>query len=207
VSVTRYLAIVGAPDGGLDAAAREALLPVCESLNLELAAAIASRFAVADDGCLHALLHRPSAAVDALVTLAEELPRPGLRCGLGWGEVGSPLRVTARGVSGPAVDAARLALGRARTRRRTVACHGWGVRRDRALDGYFTLLFAMRGSWTARQAQIVSRVRVATTQREAAAALGVRPSVVCEALAAARWREVSAAEEGARQLLEVLAES
>jgi hypothetical protein len=206
VTGARYLAIVGAPDGGLDDAARESLLPVCESLNLELAGAIAARFATADDGCLHGLLHRPAAAVDALVTLAEELPGLGVRCGLGWGEVGSPLRVTARGVAGPAIDTARAALARARTRDRRVACQGWGVRRDRALDGLFALLFAVRSGWTPRQAEIVARVRASTTQREAAAALGVSPSVVCEALAAASWREVAAAEEGARQLLAVFAE-
>jgi len=203
LSGPRYLAIVGGADragGGLDAAARERLTGVFESLNLELAGAIASRFAFADAGLFQALLHRPGAVVDALVMLQDETRSRGLAYGLGWGTITAPLRVVARGLEGPCLDAGRAALDRAREERRRVSCRGWGVRRDRALDGLFALLTAVRDGWTGRQA------RAATTQREAAALLGVSPSVVCEALASARYREVLAAEESARQLLEVFAE-
>jgi hypothetical protein len=204
-----YLAIVGGSDrtgGRLDAAAREHLAGVFESLNLELAGGIASRFAFADEGRFQALLHRPGAVVDALVMLQDETRSHGLAYGLGWGAISAPLRVVARGIDGPCFDAGRAAFDRARGERRRVSCRGWGVRRDRALDGLFALLTAVRDSWTGRQAEIVARVRVSTTQREAAASLGVSPSVVCEALAAARYRAVLAAEESARQLLEVFAE-
>jgi hypothetical protein len=204
-----YLAIVGGSDrtgGRLDAAAREHLAGVFESLNLELAGGIASRFAFADEGRFQALLHRPGAVVDALVMLQDETRSHGLAYGLGWGAISAPPRVVARGLEGPCLDAGRAAFGRARGERRRVSCRGWGVRRDRALDGLFALLTAVRDSWTGRQAEIVARVRVSTTQREAAASLGVSPSVVCEALAAARYRAVLAAEESARQLLEVFAE-
>lgn len=210
MSGPRYLAIVGGADradAGLDAAARGRLTGVFAALNLELAGAIASRFAFADEGQFQALLHRPGAAVDALIMLQDETRGRGLAYGLGWGTVSAPLRVAARGIEGPCLDAGRAALGRAREERRRVSCRGWGVRRERALDGLFALLDAVRDGWTERQAEIVARTRTSTTQREAAARLGVSPSVVCEALAAARYRAVLAAEESARRLFEVFGEA
>jgi hypothetical protein len=209
VSDLRYVAIVGGADregGALDATDREHLIAVFASLNLELAGAIAARFVFADDGLFRAILHRPGAVVDALVMLQDETRSRGLAYGLGWGTIATPLRVAARSIEGPCLESGQIALGKARTGRRRVACRGWGVRRDRALDGLFALLTAVRDGWTGRQAEIVTRVRAASSQREAAASLGVGPSVVCEALAAARYREVLAAEESARQLLEVFAE-
>jgi len=201
------VALVGAPADATRAdAARAALPPLFESLNLELAAAVASRFVPDESGAFQALFHRPGAAVDALVALEDEARDLGLVYGLGWGEVTGALRVVARGVGGPCLEAARAGLKRARAGRRRVGCRGWGVRRDRALDGLFGLIAAVRAGWTPRQAEIVARVRGATTQREAAAQLGVSPSVVSEALAAANYRAVTAAEEAARQLLEAFAE-
>ena len=206
MSGPRYLALVGAPRAGAAAGGRGRLDEALESLNLELAGAIASRFVVDESGGFRALFHRPGAAVDACIGIEDEARELGIAYGLGWGEVTGALRVVARDLEGPCLAAARDALRRARARGRRFGCRGWGVRRDRALEGLFGLLAAVRDGWTPRQAEIVARVRCASTQREAAALLGVSPSVVSEALAAADYRAVLGAEEAARQLLESFAE-
>lgn len=202
----RYVALVGRSAASAAPGADERLAPLFESVNLELAAGLASRFALAGDGCFQALFHRPGAAIDGLVAIEDELRDRDLAWGLGWGEVAGPLRVVAREVDGPCLAGARAALARARDRGRRLGAQGWGVRRDRALEGLCGLVLAVRDGWTPRQAEIVARVRGATTQREAAAALGVSPSVVSEALAAANYRAVRGAEEAARQLLQAFAE-
>ena len=214
----RYLALVGElaprPNGAGTRSAgaghapvdAERLTAALASLNLEIAGSLAARFAPAGASGFQALLHRPGAAVDAVVALEEELPGLPLRLGLGWGELSGAPRVTARGAAGPCLDAARRALARGRDQGRWATAQGWGVRRDKVLNGLLGLLGALRGGWTARQAEIVACARRSSTQKEAAAALAVRPSVVSEALAAAGYRRTLEGEEALRQLLEIFGE-
>ncbi len=200
-----YLALIGEPAAAPPADWPDRLPAALDAANLDTAGALASRLAPAAGG-FQGVLHRPAGAVDALIVLEEELAGLPLRFGLGWGPLDQAPRVAAVGLAGPCLEAARRALARGRVRRRWVTALGWGVRRDKVLNGVFALLGTLRSAWTPRQAEIVAAARRAVSQKEVAAALGVRPSVISEALAAARYRRVLEGEESLRQLFEVLGE-
>jgi hypothetical protein len=157
------------------------------------------RIALGDE--FEGLLKRPAGAMDALVHLEVELTGVGIRYGLGWGEVGTALDADAAMMDGPCFHRAREALAEAKQSEDWVVARGFGAEADAILNGIFSLLGAVRRGWTERQAETVALVRSAPLRKQAAAELGVVPSVVSEALAAALYGPVRKAESAAASAL------
>jgi hypothetical protein len=105
-------------------------------------------------------------------------------------------------MDGPAYHRAREALSHGKERGRWVTAAGFGEDEDLILNGFFGLMDGIRQGWTDRQRETISKVRQSRTQKEAAAELGVVPSVVSEALTAARYHAVREAEDALELLLD-----
>jgi hypothetical protein len=164
-------------------------------LNQELAdSSLAAGFVVTLGDEFQGLLVSSRAGLDVLLFVESALRGIELRFGLGWGEVSTEFREKALGMDGPCFHRAREALIRGKEEDRWVTVSGFGPDGDRILNGLLALLGGVRDRWTDRQAETVSLVRQARTQKEAAIALGVGPSTVSEALTAALYAPIIEAE-------------
>lgn len=200
-----YLAMIGDISGsrktkdraGLQTALEKAIL----SINKRMGQKLAARFVVTLGDEFQGLLRAPSDVVEALIRLEEYLPSIDVKYGIGWGTLSTELKQKAIGMDGPAYHRAREALSRGKERGRWVTASGFGEEGDMILNGIFGIIDAIRQGWTDRQRVTISKVRQSKTQKEAAAALGVVPSVVSEALTAARYHAVREAEDALALLL------
>ncbi len=137
-------------------------------------------------------------ALDAAVEVTERLHPVAVVLGFGRGALdGDSIDESA-----PCLRRAREALEAARRRRIWGRARGFGEREDVLLDALLGLMGAVRSRWTDRQNEIVRLARVHAVRKDVAAVLGVSPSVVTEALQAARFDALLEAEKALRLLLE-----
>lgn len=169
----------------------------------------AARFVITAGDEFQGLLRRPEAVLDALLFLEEREPAVRIRYGIGWGSLATPLRPDALGMDGPCFYLAREALMTGKRDDRWVTARGFGAAEDAVLDALFSLLGALRAGWTRTQARTVALARAAEregrTRRSVADGLGVSPSVVSEALKAARWEAAREGEAALRRALALFA--
>ena len=203
----KYLAIIGDIRGsrGIPEPKRSELQKRLERglqrVNELFAEELASSFVVTLGDEFQGLLVGPGRALAVVVALEGELAGIPVRYGLGWGAVTTELRDPALGMDGPCFHRARDAVLEGKRADRWVTARGFGED-DTVLDGVLWLIGAVRSRWTVIQRETVEQVRAAETQRDVAAARGVSPSTVSEALRAALHESVLAAEKSATALLE-----
>ncbi len=152
------------------------------------------------------LLKNPTAAIEVIVSIDEWMRGIPIRYGLGWGPLGTDPRAESVGMDGPCYYLARDAVNESKEQERWVTARGFGTDGGKILNGLFSLIGAVHAGWTAKQAQTVALTRRAQTRKEVAEDLGVVPSVVSEALAAALFTPVLEAERGLVVALAVFGE-
>lgn len=152
---------------------------------------------------IQGLLHDPGTAVDIAVRLRESLHPTRICWGLGFGPLSTGLAGSPLQMDGPCFHHARDALQRSREFQGWLAAAGFSPTTDDTVTAIFGLLEAVRRRWTARQNEIVRLARSDRhpTQKDAARALGVSPSVISESLKAAAFTRVAAGEAAAKRLL------
>lgn len=163
---------------------------------------LAAEFEVTLGDEFQGLLRSPGDAVQVLVDLECAMANLPVRYGLGLGALATALVKRVGRLDGPCFHHARAALLRGKKEDRWVTVRGFGEERDRILNGLFRIMGAARSRWTEKQARTVSKVRRAASQKEAAAELGVVPSVVSEALSAANYIPILEAEAALTALLD-----
>jgi hypothetical protein len=135
------------------------------------------------------------------VDVALELLRRGhWHVGIGIGPVQEPLPWTTRAGRGPAFEAARVAVTRAKHTPADIAAAGVDPRAADDVEACMTLLGLLITRRTPEGHAAVAQMREGLTQTEAAAKLGITKQAVSQRLAAAGW----AAEGPARVLAERL---
>lgn len=188
------------PEGG-----SESLEDLLAELNRRHSGVLAARFAIPVGDEIHALFRAPdsrvaAAVVQAVGEVSEGVAPRKVSFGLGLGGLETELHLEAIGMAGACFDRARSGLERARKGDRWVVARGFGEARDHALSAIFILLGALRSGWTRKQAAYARAART-RLQKEVARESGVRPSVVCESLRAARFEEVRIGEGAAERLI------
>lgn len=132
--------------------------------------------------------------------LANELHPHGVRFGVGFGTLTTPLKPLAVGMDGPAFHAARLALEEARKGRHRVVVAAAGQVLPLPTHVWdLTLKVAL--ARTATQRQVVKLYRELGKQTAVAQRLGIRQGTVSRHLARALYAEVEAVMEDLPRLL------
>ena len=143
----------------------------------------------------------PALAIDVISELSEQLHPWELAGGVGRGPLESSWADRVGALDGPCFHRAREAVQNASEERVWAAARGFSDLDDHVLTSLFRLTGALRESWTARQWDYVRSVRT-KTQKETAEAFGVTAGAVSQSLTRARFRDVMAAEDAIRRLLE-----
>lgn len=201
----RYLAVIGDIRGSRrlkDRAAVQARLEeALAEINREFAADLAADFVVTLGDEFQGLLREPHRLLPLLGYLETSLVEVGLRYGIGWGPLATPLRRQALGMDGPCFHRAREALSEAKHLKGWAAIKGFGIERDRVLGGLLALIGAVRGNWTRTQTETVGWMRRLGSQKQVAATRGVTKSTVSKALHGALYEAITRAEEAVAELL------
>ncbi len=207
----KLLAIIGDISRSREARDRAAMQRGLEkalaTVNREKGETLVSSFVVTLGDEFQGLLLSPGSAVPVLTALGIAMEGIPARYGLGWGELTTPVKEQALGMDGPCFHHAREALLRGKKDGRWVTVRGFGDEEDLILNGIFRLMGEVRSRWTEKQARTVSQVRKASSQKDAAAALGVVPSVVSQALSAAGYIPMRDAEAALTVLFETFGKS
>jgi hypothetical protein len=190
-----YWALIGDVVGSRRVADRARLQARLERLLGDLNRAsgpeLASRWSLTLGDEFQALFRSPHALPGAAERLCHGLAGTGLRFGVGWGELATPLRRRAVGMDGPCFHRARAAVEAARRGRRLVAVEPAGPAADRAAD-VWNLALVVIAARTPRQVSAIDAYREAGSQLAAARRLGISQAAVSSALARGRHAEVSA---------------
>ncbi len=174
-------------------------------LNQDYRAAVLSNFVITTGDEFQALLRDPELIPDLAWELEAKLDRIGVRLGIGFGTIYTPLRPVAIGMDGPAFHQAREAITKA-------AKKGWngGVflgftePGDVILNGFARLLHRHRTDMTERQREVAAILRRGKTQTEVAEMLEITKQAVSDHVGAMGWEEYFLAETGWRTALKML---
>jgi hypothetical protein len=132
-------------------------------------------------------------AMSFLAELSEELP---VKCafGIGFGTLSTALKAPIRELDGTCFHRAREALERAKREDRWAVVAGVPAPDAEIANAILRLTGSIRESWTDRQKEIIRVRRKTPLQKDVARKLRVSPSVISEALSAARHDAVLEAE-------------
>jgi hypothetical protein len=146
--------------------------------------------------------HLPGAAAMSFFReLSEDLP---VSCafGVGLGTLSTALKAPIRELDGSCFHRAREALERAKHEDRWVVIGGIPDEDAKTANAILRLTGSIRESWTDRQKEIVRMRRRTPLQKDVARKLKVFPSVISEALSAARHDAVLEAEDAVAMILD-----
>ncbi len=174
-------------------------------LNQEYRAAVLSDFVITTGDEFQALLRDPELIPDLAWELKAKLGNVGVRLGIGFGTIYTPLRPVAIGMDGPAFHRARVAITKA-------AKKGWigGVflgftdPGDKILNGFARVLHRHRTDMTNRQREVAAMLRRGEMQSEVAEMLAITKQAVSDHVTAMGWEEYFLAETGWRAALKML---
>lgn len=159
--------------------------------NREAAAAAASAWVLTLGDEFQALFTVPAPIPALLERVCHGLGGQGVRFGVGYGELSTPLRPAAIGMDGPCFHRARAAVELARRERRRIAVVvGEGLAQPTS-DVWNLTLTVVRAR-THRQAEMVEAYRALGSQAAVAERLGVTQGTVSAELARAHFAEVRA---------------
>lgn len=146
---------------------------------------VAARFAVALGDQFEGLLQGPEQLWEVLQWLRAELRGVEWVLACGRGRIMTPLAATAPEVDGPCFHLARAALEEGKRKRLLVAFGGFDPMVT-ALGHYYSALY---WSWTARQREVATQLRV-TGRGRLSDQLRVTPSAVSHVTSRIAWRLV-----------------
>ena len=197
------------PASGERAELQATTIKTLEQLNMELAPRLARPAVLTAGDEIQALFLEPSAAMDFMRILKDELfasavPRQDIVFGVGRGQLSTGILAEATSVEhldGPCFHSARAMLLDAKKRRVWAAFHGFGQPEDQVLSSLFELMGAIRSGWTATQAQYGVSLRVLGKKVDVAREFGVSPSVITESLQASNFNAITGAESAVQELL------
>lgn len=205
----RYLAVIGDVRGSRHLQDRAAVQAHIErglaEINREFGSDLAAGFVVTLGDEFQGLLRNPGRLLPLLGHLETLLEGIGLRYGLGWGSLATPLRPKALGMDGPCFHRARAALTEAKQSKCWARVHGFGEEHDRILAGILALIGAVRANWTRTQAETVGWMRKLQSQKAVAARRSVTKSTVSKALRGALYESIMLAEDALTRLLHAYA--
>lgn len=152
---------------------------------------------------LHAEKHPGTGeeAMSFLVELSEDLP---VRCafGIGFGTLSTALKAPIRELDGTCFHRAREALERAKREDRWAVVAGAPAPEAEIANAILRLTGSIRESWTERQKEIIRVRRKIPLQKDVARMLKVSPSVISEALSAARHDAILEADHAVALILD-----
>lgn len=202
----RYVALIGDIRGSRDledrAQVQERFERTLEDANETFDEAIAADLVITTGDEFQGLFTTPSAALEALVAVADELAPVRFVFGLGHGTLETKLKPQAVGMDGPCFHRARQALEAASQDQVFARVSGFGSSTDPWANTVLDLVGALRQRWTDRQQAFIRAYRELPTQRAVAERFEVSPSVVSESLTAASFHRVHDAETFLAQRLE-----
>lgn len=174
-------------------------------VNRQYRAAVLSDFVITTGDEFQALLRAPELIPDLTWELEAKLRQVGVRLGIGFGTIYTPLRPVAIGMDGPAFHRARDAILKA-------AKKGWngGVflgftdPGDEILNGFARLLHRHRADMTERQREVAVMLKQGKTQTEVAEMLKITKQAVSDHVGAMGWEDYFLAETGWRAALKML---
>jgi len=154
---------------------------------------------------MQALLRAPAPTVEIVVSIADALYPVEVVWGLGMGSISTDLVEDVALVDGPCFHHAREAVEDAADRGAWLQARGFPEPFSDSLSALFQLIGAVRSRWKPAQMRYIRSARD-RAQTEVAQMHGVDESTVSKALQAARFRDVEAAEEATRRLLDWIAD-
>lgn len=201
-----FLALIGDVEASRQIAQRALLQRELERaaarVNEVLGPALAAPLTLTAGDEIQALFRDPSAAVDAVVEVADAVFPARLVHGLGLGPLETDLGPDPALLDGPCFHLAREALQVARGEGSWLVARGLREPGDATVSALFRLLGELRSRWTEIQAEHVRHAR-GRSQKEVAERLRKAESTVSESLKAAGFQAVL---EGERALRVVLRE-
>lgn len=174
--------------------AQERFLEVLQDLNRRHGPLLASRFTITLGDECQALVYEPHRAVQLADELMRRLAPLRVRFSLGVGPLDTALDPDPRRTDGPCLHRARAAMERLKRSRRLWSVSGLGETWDPLLSDIGALSHAVRGRWTPRQLEIMEALDGVAYGKDAAARLGISPSVVSESMSSALRDEVRASD-------------
>lgn len=199
----RYIAVIGDAiasrrlEGRRRGALQTALRAALDEVNTRWERAVAAGFAVALGDQFEGLLEDAAALWDIVHYLRAELKDVDWIVACGRGAVSTPLAATALEVDGPCFHLARETLDRAKQERVVFAPVGFAD----AAAGLAQYYSALYWSWTARQREVASLLRV-MEPAAVAARLEVDRSAISHVTGRLSWRSVAAGDAAFRRALE-----
>jgi len=213
-----YLAIIGdlagsrevSDRGALQRELKHALKLIAERKSFGPVRAAGPEITAGDE--FQVLLHAeqkltPGAvAMSYLVELTEDLP---VQClfGIGLGTLATPLKSPIGELDGPCFHRAREAVEQAKREGRWAVLAGAPAVEAGIANSILRLTGSIRGSWTERQKEIIRVRRKTPLQKDVARKLKVSPSVISEALSAARHDAILEADAAIAAILDRVAKS
>lgn len=139
---------------------------------------------------------------DTVVDIALDLVRDGhWSVGIGVGEVEEPLPQQTRAGRGPAFEAARVAVTRAKNAPAAVAVNGSDTQAAEDVEAVLTLLALLITKRSTQGHAAVDQMRLGRTQSEAADKLAISKQAVSQRLSTAGWQAEGPARALAARLL------
>lgn len=204
-----YLAVIGdivASRRAVDRAGLQRRLEAAvDGLVDRLGSALAAPLRIVAGDEVQGLLARPSALVEVVVGISDELFPARMVFGAGWGGLTTELTADVTRADGPSFHRAREALEEARRSDAWVRVRGAPEPLDEVASALFRLMGELRAGWAEKQA-LYSRDARGRLQKEVAERHGVSPSVISESLKAAHFEPLLEGEDAARALLARLGE-
>ena len=200
-----YIVVIGDLVGSRElpdrAGAQERLREAVFSFNERYEGRLAAPLELTGGDEMKTITEDPALAIDLVSGLSEELHPLELAWGVGRGPLESSWADRVGALDGPCFHRAREAVQDASEEGIWAAALGFSDLDDHVLTSLFRLTGALRESWTETQWGYVRSVRT-RTQKETAEAFGVTPGAVSQSLTRAQFRDVMAAEDAIRRLLE-----
>jgi hypothetical protein len=177
-------------------AEQERVLQAIDTINLECAALLATRFYLSNGDQIQGVAAEPQKVPLLLRRLRGLLHPVGIRAGVGLGTITTALMPENPGwMDGPAFHKARAALETAKAKTNCFTIFdGFGADQDQALNTIYLLIDALITRWTKRQWEAVSAYERMRTYETAGKSLNISASAVFQHCVAARREAVAAGE-------------
>lgn len=171
-------------------------------LNQKYKKAILARFVVTLGDEFQGLLSDARIIPDLLWDLDHKFQTRGLRAGVGFGTIDTPIGKVAINIDGPALHHAREAIEVSRRKKLMGGLFlGFGEPYDPAFNGFARLLHRHRSRLKRQQRRVIELLRQSQTQSAIAEQMGVSRQAVSLYAGAAGWEAYREGENGWRALL------
>lgn len=187
-----YVALIGDLVGSRDmddrSSVQELVRQAIDELNEELGETTVAPITLTGGDEWKTLIDKPSRVVDVIDRMSDALHPLQVRWGAGRGELHTPLVEEVGALDGPCFHYARAAIEEASREKKWVHVKGFLPLHDEVLSALFSVLGALRTSWTDHQIEYIRAVR-GRTQKEAARELGLDRTTVARGLGRAHYAE------------------